>query len=220
MTIPMSCSATRADRRSALRPSFRARSRRDPVGYAAEEPSGCAIRAIRISAAASSSLCRASVAAAGAGGRAAAAGLAARVRAAAAPAAAFRLAAASEAVPGGRGRECEPVPVDAAAPLRRNAPWLSRSGRSAISSLWPRADRSPVRRSSLHLAIDITESLRELEGDLGFPLLDRRPRGVTPTLKGRQFLRHAEKILADVANAQPNLQGETTAASPGACFWA
>jgi DNA-binding transcriptional LysR family regulator len=48
----------------------------------------------------------------------------------------------------------------------------------------------------------ITESLQELEGDLGFPLFDRHPRGVTLTLKGRQFQRHAEKILADVATAR------------------
>ncbi len=48
----------------------------------------------------------------------------------------------------------------------------------------------------------ITESLHELEGDLGFSLFDRHPRGVTLTVKGRQFRRHAEKILADVATAR------------------
>jgi DNA-binding transcriptional LysR family regulator len=48
----------------------------------------------------------------------------------------------------------------------------------------------------------ITESLQELEGDLGFSLLERHPRGVSLTLKGSQFLRHAEKILADVASAR------------------
>jgi DNA-binding transcriptional LysR family regulator len=48
----------------------------------------------------------------------------------------------------------------------------------------------------------ITESLRELEGDLGFALFERHPRGVALTLKGRQFQRHAEKILADVAAAR------------------
>jgi DNA-binding transcriptional LysR family regulator len=48
----------------------------------------------------------------------------------------------------------------------------------------------------------ITESLHELESDLGFALFDRHPRGVSLTVKGRQFLRHAEKILADVATAR------------------
>ncbi len=48
----------------------------------------------------------------------------------------------------------------------------------------------------------ITESLRELEGDLGFSLFDRHPRGVALTVKGRQFLRHADKILSDVATAR------------------
>jgi DNA-binding transcriptional LysR family regulator len=48
----------------------------------------------------------------------------------------------------------------------------------------------------------ITESLQELEGDLGFSLLERHPRGVSLTMKGNQFLRHAEKILADVASAR------------------
>jgi DNA-binding transcriptional LysR family regulator len=48
----------------------------------------------------------------------------------------------------------------------------------------------------------ITESLHELEADLGFSCFDRHPRGVTLTIKGRQFLRHAEKILADVATAR------------------
>jgi DNA-binding transcriptional LysR family regulator len=55
----------------------------------------------------------------------------------------------------------------------------------------------------------ITESLKELEADLGVTLLDRHARGVAPTLKGRHFLRHAEKILADIANARQLVRDET-----------
>jgi DNA-binding transcriptional LysR family regulator len=60
----------------------------------------------------------------------------------------------------------------------------------------------------------VTEALRELELDLGFRLLDRHARGADLTLKGQYFLRHARKILADVADARRALgDGEAKALS-------
>ena len=59
----------------------------------------------------------------------------------------------------------------------------------------------------------VAEAIRELEADLGFPLFERRRKGVELTLKGNQFLRHARKILADVAEARRALAAtEATAA--------
>jgi DNA-binding transcriptional LysR family regulator len=54
----------------------------------------------------------------------------------------------------------------------------------------------------------ITETIQELETDLGFRLFERHARGVELTLKGHQFLRHARKILADVHDARRALRGE------------
>jgi DNA-binding transcriptional LysR family regulator len=54
----------------------------------------------------------------------------------------------------------------------------------------------------------ITETLQELEADLGFRLFERHARGVELTLKGHQFLRHARKILTDVQDARRALRGE------------
>ncbi|HEX2554689.1 MAG TPA: LysR substrate-binding domain-containing protein [Microvirga sp.] len=48
----------------------------------------------------------------------------------------------------------------------------------------------------------ITEAVQELEHDLGFKLVERSAHGMSLTLKGYQFLRHAEKILEEVANAR------------------
>ncbi len=61
----------------------------------------------------------------------------------------------------------------------------------------------------------VTEALRELEADLGFRLLDRHARGADLTLKGHHFLRHARKILADVADARRALSGGEAAALSG-----
>ena len=55
----------------------------------------------------------------------------------------------------------------------------------------------------------VTEALRGLEIDLGFPLVERHARGVAPTLKGHQFLAHARRILADVADARRAIRGES-----------
>jgi DNA-binding transcriptional LysR family regulator len=54
----------------------------------------------------------------------------------------------------------------------------------------------------------ITETIQELEADLGFRLFERHARGVELTLKGHQFLRHARKILTDVQDARRALRGE------------
>jgi hypothetical protein len=43
---------------------------------------------------------------------------------------------------------------------------------------------------------------------LGFPLFERKAHGVELTFKGNQFLRHARKILADVAEARGALRSD------------
>ncbi|MGE0281560.1 MAG: LysR family transcriptional regulator [Rhizobiaceae bacterium] len=54
----------------------------------------------------------------------------------------------------------------------------------------------------------VTESIKELEADLGVSLFDRHPRGLTITHKGHQFLRHATKILTDVSDARRTFAGQ------------
>jgi DNA-binding transcriptional LysR family regulator len=56
----------------------------------------------------------------------------------------------------------------------------------------------------------VTEALRDLEFDLECRLVERHARGVDLTLKGQQFLRHAHRILADVADARRALHEEQT----------
>ncbi len=51
----------------------------------------------------------------------------------------------------------------------------------------------------------VTEALRDLEADLGVKLFERHARGVHLTLKGRLFVRHCHRILADVADAREAL---------------
>ena len=76
------------------------------------------------------------------------------------------------------------------------------------------AENGAVSRAAHALSISqsaMAELIRELEADLGFPLFERRAQGVELTLKGNQFLRHARKILADVAEARRALAGEEDA---------
>jgi molybdate transport repressor ModE-like protein len=54
----------------------------------------------------------------------------------------------------------------------------------------------------------VTEAVKELESDLGAVLLDRSGRGVALTHKGQQFLRHAARILAAVADARRSFADE------------
>lgn len=59
----------------------------------------------------------------------------------------------------------------------------------------------------------VTEAIRGLEDDLGVILFDRQARGLLITHKGSAFLRHARKILADVATARSAFQDEAEAAT-------
>lgn len=59
----------------------------------------------------------------------------------------------------------------------------------------------------------VTEAILSLEGDLGVPLFDRQARGLLITHKGSAFLRHARKILAEVATARSTFQDEAEAAT-------
>ncbi|XEU30401.1 LysR family transcriptional regulator [Tistrella bauzanensis] len=76
------------------------------------------------------------------------------------------------------------------------------------------AERGSISSAAQALSISqstVTEALRGLEIDLGFPLVERHARGVAPTLKGHQFLAHARRILADVADARRAIRGEAQA---------
>lgn len=73
------------------------------------------------------------------------------------------------------------------------------------------AEHGSVSATSQSISISqstITETIQELEADLGFRLFERHARGVELTLKGHQFLRHARKILTDVQDARRALRGE------------
>jgi DNA-binding transcriptional LysR family regulator len=73
------------------------------------------------------------------------------------------------------------------------------------------AEQGSVTRAAQNLSISqssVTEALTELEGDLGVELFDRHPRGLAITHSGHQFLRHATKILAGVADARTSFSRE------------
>jgi DNA-binding transcriptional LysR family regulator len=75
------------------------------------------------------------------------------------------------------------------------------------------AENGALSRAAHELAISqstVTESIRELENDLGFPLFDRRSSGVELTLKGHQFLRHARRILSEIAHARRALRDDAS----------
>ncbi len=70
------------------------------------------------------------------------------------------------------------------------------------------AEAGSVSRAAQALSISqsaVTEAVRELEADLGVPLLDRHARGVSVTQRGHLFLRHARAILAEVAASRADL---------------
>lgn len=54
----------------------------------------------------------------------------------------------------------------------------------------------------------VTESIKDLEADLGVKLFDRHSRGLRITHRGHQFLRHATSILAEVAVARGVFEDE------------
>jgi DNA-binding transcriptional LysR family regulator len=72
------------------------------------------------------------------------------------------------------------------------------------------AEQGSVTRAAQNLSISqssVTESLKELESDLGVELFERHPRGLTITHNGHQFLRHATRILATVSDARTSFSG-------------
>lgn len=54
----------------------------------------------------------------------------------------------------------------------------------------------------------VTESIKDLEADLGVKLFERHSRGLRITHRGHQFLRHATSILAQVAGARGVFEDE------------
>ena len=78
------------------------------------------------------------------------------------------------------------------------------------------AEQGSITRAAQNLSISqssITESLKELESDLGVSLFERHPRGLNITHNGHQFLRHATKVLAAVSDARHSFSSDETAAS-------
>jgi DNA-binding transcriptional LysR family regulator len=58
------------------------------------------------------------------------------------------------------------------------------------------AENGSISGAAQHLSVSqstITEAIQELEHEIGFKLVQRSQRGVTLTLKGQQFLRHATR---------------------------
>ncbi len=79
------------------------------------------------------------------------------------------------------------------------------------------AQNGAVSRAAHELSISqsaVTEAIKDLEADLGVILFERHPRGLSLTFQGNQFLRHADKILADVALAR-NAFGSEAAPESG-----
>ncbi len=69
------------------------------------------------------------------------------------------------------------------------------------------AESGSISRAARQLSVSqsaVTEAVKELEGDLGAPLLERSGRGVSLTHRGQVFLRHAARILEAVARRQPD----------------
>lgn len=72
------------------------------------------------------------------------------------------------------------------------------------------AESGSISRAARQLSVSqsaATEAVKELEGDLGTPLLERSGRGVALTHRGQVFLRHARRILEEVADARRTLPG-------------
>jgi molybdate transport repressor ModE-like protein len=77
------------------------------------------------------------------------------------------------------------------------------------------AEEGSITRASQNLSISqsaVTEAIKELEADLGIPLLERHRRGFNVTQKGHQFLRHTNTILSAVSGARQSFQEEQDAA--------
>ena len=67
------------------------------------------------------------------------------------------------------------------------------------------AEAGSISVASKHLYISqssISKAVQELEQELGFKLLNRTAHGMSMTTEGQQFLKHAKKIIAEVANSR------------------
>ena len=62
---------------------------------------------------------------------------------------------------------------------------------------------------------NLSRAIRELEGSLGITLFERSAKGMTSTREGREFLRNAEKVLAELDEIE-NYYKKGAAASGGA----
>ncbi len=56
----------------------------------------------------------------------------------------------------------------------------------------------------------LSKAIRDLERSLGFSVFKRSSRGVVPTYKGGEFLRHARKIVAQIERMDLALQAQDT----------
>jgi len=73
------------------------------------------------------------------------------------------------------------------------------------------AEQGTVTGASRALSISqssVTDAVKELERDLGVALFERQGRRLAISQAGQQFLRHAQKILADVTDARRAFAGE------------
>ncbi|WP_027531775.1 LysR substrate-binding domain-containing protein [Bradyrhizobium sp. WSM3983] len=85
-----------------------------------------------------------------------------------------------------------------------------------ISYFVATADAGSISGASVHLNISqsaITESLRDLEAEIGATLFHRNSKGVTLTYDGQRFLQHSRLILATVADAGRVLKANPEAVS-------
>jgi LysR family nitrogen assimilation transcriptional regulator len=76
------------------------------------------------------------------------------------------------------------------------------------------ADEGSITRAADKLGIAqpaLTRRIKQLEEELGAPLLMRLPRGVRLTSAGRDFLEHARKVLLEVSRARDQVRGNARA---------
>ncbi len=77
------------------------------------------------------------------------------------------------------------------------------------------AESGSISRAARQLSVSqsaTTEAVKELESDLGSILLERSGRGVVLTHRGQVFLRHARRILEEVADARRTIPGADSGA--------